>query len=89
MTRYIREYDTIFWITITRFSSVFFFILRVQEQEGLAGQTSDFKVLRAFSNNDVDEGSLNLFKMGQFYSCVNDKTPSCSDDEANLMPKSK
>lgn len=44
------------------------------------------KAMDAFERNDVDIASLNLFKMRQDDDCVNDLSPSCSDDESNLMP---
>ena len=43
------------------------------------------KGMKAFERGGVDTASLGLFKMRQDDSCVNDLSPSCSDDEANLM----
>ena len=42
---------------------------------------------QAFEDNNVDVASLKLFEMRQDDTCVNDKDGSCSEDEANLMPK--
>ena len=42
---------------------------------------------QALEDNNVDEASLNMFKMRQDDDCVNDKDDSCSEDEANLRPK--
>jgi len=44
------------------------------------------KAMDAFERNDVDIASLNLFKMRQDDDCTNDLSPSCADDESNLMP---
>ena len=42
---------------------------------------------QAFQDNNIDQGSLKLFKMRQDDNCVNDKDGSCSEDNDNLRPK--
>ena len=38
-------------------------------------------------DDGVDRAALGLFKMRQDDDCVNDLSPSCADDEANLMAR--
>ena len=43
------------------------------------------KGMEAFDKGGVGRASLGLFKMRQDDDCVNDLSPSCADDEDNLM----
>ena len=43
------------------------------------------KGMEAFERGGVDTASLGLFRMRQDDTCVNDLSPSCSEDASNLM----
>ena len=53
---------------------------RVASSSTIAVATNDFRA------NNVDLGSR-WFEMTQSDACVNDQSPSCSDDPSNLRPR--
>ena len=60
-------------------------IVWILTRDRIASQATVDTANEAFANNNVDVGSR-WFKMTQSDTCVNDQSPSCSDDPANLKP---
>ena len=60
-------------------------IVWILTRDRVASQATVDTANEAFANNNVDVGSR-WFKMTQSDTCVNDQSPSCSDDPANLRP---